>query len=183
MGTVGGIYNSGGIADIRNTIIAGNFNHPNESASASLNSDVSGNFIGNQNNLIGNINGSSGFDANGTDRTFASLGGITITDVLDLNLGLNGKPAGSPLTHALVPGSPAIDAGNNNFATIELNLISGESVDIGAYESQTYSDNNPQNSSSSNNTDTQTVTLENSSTTSSQNSIENTSSSDLANQL
>ncbi len=183
VGNIGGIHNGGGTADIRNTIIAGNFNHPNESASASLGSDVSGNFIGNQNNLIGNIDGSTGFDPNGSDRTFASLGGITITNVLDLNLGLNGKPAGSPLTHALVPGSPAIDGGNNNFATIELNQISGKSVDIGAYESQINSENTSQDSSSSNNTDTQPVPSENSSTTSSENPLENTSSSELSNQL
>lgn len=183
LGNIGGMHNSKGTADIRNTIIAGNFNHPNESASASTCSDVSGDFIGNQNNLIGNIDGSTGFDPNGSDRTFASLGGITIANVLDLNLGLNGKPPGSPLTHALVPGSPAINGGNNNLATIDLSQIYGKSVDIGAYESQINSENNSQDSSFSNNTDTQPVTSEKSSTTSSENPLENTSTSDLPSQL
>ena len=79
---------------IINSIIAGN-----------INTDVRGVFRSNGFNLIGDTTGSTGFDE---DLTFTSLGGISIEDVLDTNLKNNG---GFTLTHALVSGSPAIDAG------------------------------------------------------------------------
>jgi hypothetical protein len=57
-------------------------------------------------------------------------------------LALNGAPAGSPLTHALLPDSPAIDKGSNPAGLLfdqrgmGFNRKSGAAVDIGAYEVQ-----------------------------------------------
>ncbi|MEM9478473.1 MAG: right-handed parallel beta-helix repeat-containing protein, partial [Verrucomicrobiota bacterium] len=94
----GGINRSGGSATIYNSIIAGN-------TAASSGPDVIGTFTSNGKNFIGDKSDSTGFAA---DLTFST--GQTIADLLDVNLADNGGPT---LTHALLPGSPAIDAGNN----------------------------------------------------------------------
>lgn len=121
-----------GTVALRNTIIAGNSSNTNEI-------DVSGTIVSQGFNLIGNTTGSSGW---------------IDSDLLDRNpllapLGNNGGPT---LTHALLPGSPAINAGNNALAvdpTTNLRLIrdqrgfarsiggdrGGGIVDIGALES------------------------------------------------
>jgi len=57
---------------------------------------------------------------------------------LDPDLELNGAQAGTPLTHALLSGSPAIDAGNNA-AGLPLDQrgalrVAGAAADIGAFE-------------------------------------------------
>ena len=115
---------------IGNSIIAGN-----------INTDVRGVFDSNGFNLIGDTTGSTGFDE---DLTFTSLGGISIEDVLDTNLKNNG---GFTLTHALVPGSPAIDAGAGIGASTDQRgegfnrIVDGNNdsiavIDIGAFEVQ-----------------------------------------------
>ena len=130
-GTGGGIrQDSSGSITVRNTIIAEN------TSIATTETDVSGTVISNGVNLIGNTSGSSGWIS---------------SDLLDLNpmiapLGINGS---STLTHALLPGSAAINAGNNSLAVDPQTLLSlttdqrgfarfvgGKSptVDIGAYE-------------------------------------------------
>jgi hypothetical protein len=88
----GGIFNNGGTAILLNTIVAGNF------ADSSL--DARGSFSGQDNNLIGNTNGASGF------------GG---SDVLGKNphLGPLQDNGGATDTHALLSGSPAVDRGSN----------------------------------------------------------------------
>jgi hypothetical protein len=87
-------------------------------------------------NLIGNTTGSSGWIA---------------SDLLNLNpmLGPLGNNGGSTFTHALLPGSPAINAGNNSLAIDPLTMLplthdqrgrdrivggKGPTVDIGAHE-------------------------------------------------
>ncbi|NES94124.1 MAG: DUF4347 domain-containing protein [Desertifilum sp. SIO1I2] len=136
-GNGGGIFAATGTFNIRNTIIAGNF----DNGGATVHPDVSGTFTGNNHNLIGNLTGSTGFNVAGNDLSFASLGVTNINQVLNPNLALNGAPAGSPLSHALVPGSPAINTGNNAVAptTDKLGLTRpfGEFVDIGAIEDRT----------------------------------------------
>ncbi|NET57791.1 MAG: hypothetical protein F6K47_17015, partial [Symploca sp. SIO2E6] len=137
---------SGASATISNTIIAGN--------SSTDSADVSGNFTSNGFNLIGDITGSTGFE---NDLTFASLGGISIADILDTNLTNNG---GFTPTHALIAGSPAIDAGNNNDINTLTDqrgagferIVDGNNdtiavVDIGAFEVQQQSTSVPETSS------------------------------------
>ena len=128
----GGIIGSGNTT-IENTIIGGNnsvLRYP----------DVEGNFISNGFNLISDPTGSTGFENDLIEPD--------ITKILDTTLADNG---GSTLTHALVPGSPAIDAGNNNDVLVGMTtdqrgigfnrIVDGNNdtiaiVDIGAVEVQ-----------------------------------------------
>jgi CSLREA domain-containing protein len=116
-------------AIVRNTIIAGNLSSTNEI-------DVSGAVVSQGFNLIGNTTGSTGWIA---------------ADLLNRNplLAPLGNNGGLTLTHALLPTSPAINAGNNALAvdpTTNLELRRDQRgfarfmgggigiVDIGAYE-------------------------------------------------
>ncbi len=87
----GGILN-GGDATLANTIVAGN--------SAPTNPDAQGRFASQGHNLIGNTTGSSGW---------------VDSDLQDVDplLGLLQNNGGTTDTHALLPGSPAIDSGTN----------------------------------------------------------------------
>ncbi|MBD2410350.1 putative Ig domain-containing protein [Nostoc calcicola FACHB-3891] len=131
-GDGGGVYNVDGTVTAQNTIIAGNFDSGNEAP------DISGAVTGNANNLIGSLTGTSGTIGTGSDITFASAGITNINQVLAA-LANNG---GTTQTHALVAGSPAINAGNNALilsgVTTDqrgITRIIGSTVDIGAYES------------------------------------------------
>ncbi|MEQ8969201.1 MAG: choice-of-anchor Q domain-containing protein [Coleofasciculus sp. C1-SOL-03] len=132
-GILNNIYatNSVYAVTINNTIISGN---------NGTNSDVEGNFISNGFNLIGDTTGSTGFENDLIEPD--------ITKILDTTLADNG---GSTLTHALVPASPAIDAGNNNDVPDGITtdqrgmgfnrIVDGNNdtiaiVDIGAFEVQ-----------------------------------------------
>jgi predicted outer membrane repeat protein len=116
----GGIYNSLGTVTMGDTIIAGNFASPGP--------DVYGTVTSNGYNLIGDPSGGSGFVA---------------TDLLDQNplLGSLQNNGGPTQTMALLPGSPAIDAGSNallgKITTDQRGLpgIVNGTVDIGAFES------------------------------------------------
>ncbi|MBD2495408.1 choice-of-anchor Q domain-containing protein [Nostoc sp. FACHB-280] len=150
-----GIYNADtGTATINNSIIAGN----NDNIPGAVNPDVFGNFISNGYNLIGNLNGSTGFNPNEQLQ-------VSISQVIDTILRDNGGPV---KTHALVYGSPAINAGNNADVPADIadldrdgnttervpfdqrgsgyrRILNGR-VDIGAYEASVingtaYSDN------------------------------------------
>jgi CSLREA domain-containing protein len=127
-GTGGGIrIDASGLGDFSNTIVAGN------NSMGTSQEDVSGIITSNGINLIGNASGSSGWIA-------ADL--LNISPLL-APLGNNG---GSTFTHALLPGSPAIDAGNTALAVDPLTMlplkederglgrIVGGRVDIGSYE-------------------------------------------------
>ena len=128
--SVGGIANDDTV-NIRNTIIAGN--------SANNVPDVWGTFTSRGHNLIGNTTGSNGFGTTG--------------DLLNQNplLAPLGNYGGPTQTHALLLGSPAIDAGNNCVLTANgcgtndpltalttdqrgFNRQIGSAVDIGAAE-------------------------------------------------
>ncbi|MDJ1169904.1 Ig-like domain-containing protein [Roseofilum sp. BLCC_M154] len=125
----GGIFNSStGTVNVRNTIIAGN-------TASSPDPDVSGTFTSNNRNVIGDTTGSTGFG--GTD-----IIGVAPNTVINTTLADNG---GTTQTHALVAGSPALDAGNNadvpgTITTDQrgtgFDRISNSTVDIGAYETQ-----------------------------------------------
>ncbi len=133
IGTGGGIYNSGlGTFDLISTVVAGNFVSGKTTAS-----DISGLIDTASNNLIGDA-GTSGGIVNGQNGNIVGNDGqgtIDITTVLDPVLRDNGGPT---LTHALVPGSPAINAGSNplGLATDQrgFSRLAGSFPDIGAYE-------------------------------------------------
>jgi len=120
------VYNSG-TATLGNTIVAGN------TASAS-GPDALGTVASQGNNLVGETDGSSGWVSSDLTGTIA-----TPLNPLLAPLGNYGGPT---QTMALLPGSPAIDAGNNGLipsgvTTDQRGLprIVNGTVDIGAFES------------------------------------------------
>jgi len=114
---------------IRNSIIAGN------SSTQTSEEDVSGAFVSEGTNLIGNTMGSSGWIS---------------TDLLNTDpmLGPLADNGGGTMTHALLNGSQALDAGNNSLAVDPQTqaALTGDqrgfqrfvagTVDIGAFEVQ-----------------------------------------------
>ncbi len=94
----GGIFSSSGSTTVEDTIVAGN------------NDDVAGDFTSNGYNLIGDDTGSSGF-TNGVNGDKVG----TSDNPIDPKLGPLQDNGGPTETHALLPGSPAIDMGNPDF--------------------------------------------------------------------
>ena len=134
----GGIVSAGGgilgrTTTVQNTIIAGN------SASRS-DPDVLGSFTSQGNNLIGDVGDASGF-TDGVNGDQVGGGGNPVIDPLLGPLQDNGGPT---FTHALLFGSPAIDAGDNTGVSATdqrgySRLADGDgdgtpTVDIGAFE-------------------------------------------------
>src|SRR5262249_31154114 len=115
----GGIYNVGTLT-ARNTIIAGNTGDV---------PDLAGNLGSLGHNLIGDSRGGSGFH---------------VTDLLNVNplLGPLQDNGGPTFTHALLPRSPAINAGDNTGAPDSAQRgpgfprIVGGTTNIGAFEAQ-----------------------------------------------
>ncbi|MEH2165499.1 MAG: DUF4347 domain-containing protein [Nostoc sp.] len=137
-GDGGGVFNdSGGTITVGNTIIAGNFD---KSTSANIYPDVAGSFNDSGNNLIGNNTGSTGL-------TTSNLVGSSASPI-NPKLGPLQNNGSATFTDALLADSPAINAGNNSLVTGSVttdqrgtgfNRISGDTVDIGAYEVQSTS--------------------------------------------
>jgi hypothetical protein len=138
--TGGGLSTSGGNATLSNTLIFGNF----QGSGATTNEFDGGGGIGgtvvsgSSYNVIG-VGGSSGL-SNGNNNNQVGVSNALIGPLAD-----NG---GLTMTHALLPGSPAIDAGNNALAVdqngnplatdqrgVGFTRILGGTVDIGAFES------------------------------------------------
>jgi hypothetical protein len=131
---VGGVFQFEGELSLRHTIIAGN--------AGTDAADVSGTFISRGYNLIGDSSGSQGFANDRGDWLGNS------ENPMDPVLGLLSNNGGLTRTHALNPGSPAIDAGNPKINTLLLSDQRGEDfpriydgdgdgeavIDIGAYE-------------------------------------------------
>ena len=132
IGNGGGIFRNAGIVTIANSIIASNFDTPNNTGAGAINPDVSGIFTDNGNNLIGDTTGSTNF-------TVSTLLG-TAANRLNPQLTPLANNGGLTQTHALLPNSPALNAGNNSFAVVNdqrgLPRISNGTVDIGAFEFQ-----------------------------------------------
>jgi len=120
-------------ARLRNSILAGNL----LGGAATAACDVSGEFdAASSHNLVGVIEGSSGLD--GAGALYGTAGAP-----LDPRLGALADNGGPTLTHALLRGSPAIDAGNDSLLPPNTPYdqrgpgfarILGPRVDIGAYE-------------------------------------------------
>ncbi|MFK7818957.1 MAG: choice-of-anchor Q domain-containing protein [Planctomycetaceae bacterium] len=121
LGLGGGIWTAP-IAGTRlfNTIVAGNEVPDVVNAGLRLPSDLGGADViaTSANNLIGDTFSSGGLTDGSNNNIVgnAGVGTIDITTVLDLTLAANG--GSKTLTHALVPGSPAIDAGDSNRAAL-----------------------------------------------------------------
>jgi hypothetical protein len=126
MATGGGVFNVQGMLQTRDTLLAGNtVNGPGTNSGP----DVGGDLGSLGHNLVGNSQGGSGFDA---------------TDLLDVDplLGPLQDNGGLTQTTALLPGSPAIDAGDNTGAPDwdqrgpgYPRIVNGI-IDIGAFEYQ-----------------------------------------------
>jgi len=130
----GGLYVFSGLPVLHNTLIAGNFRGATGTTAddvyGSLNSGGDYNLIGDRSGMTGLVNG-----VNGNQVGSAS-------DPIDPQLGPLDANGGPTLTHALLPGSPAIDAGNNAYATDwdqrgpgYPRIVNGI-IDIGAFEVQ-----------------------------------------------
>jgi|GEM_PF-2237934 len=105
-----GVEKVDGAAQVGNTIIAGN--------GGSSGSDLSGSFTSQGNNLIGKSDGSNGF-SNGVLGD--QVGSLAVP--INALLGPLVNNGGLTQTHALLPGSPAIEAGNNA-------LVAADTLDL-----------------------------------------------------
>jgi CSLREA domain-containing protein len=132
---VAGIFNgSGSTANLKNSIVAQN-------TSALMLQDLNGTFNSQGYNLIGKSDGTNGV-TNGANGDQVG----TIATPIDPKLGVLTDNAGATKTHALLVGSPAIDAGNSALTTDQrgqprpvddptvANAAGGNGSDIGAYE-------------------------------------------------
>ncbi|MEW6127478.1 MAG: HYR domain-containing protein [Acidobacteriota bacterium] len=128
MNRAGGLYrqSASGTVTVFNSIIAAN-------SSNTTVPDVTGSFAttGGGHNFIGNVGSATGFNQTG-DQTG------TGASPLDPLLAALGSYGGTTPTHALLPGSPAINAGTSSGAPANDQRGSARvgSVDIGAFESQ-----------------------------------------------
>jgi hypothetical protein len=125
----GGISNIGAGSiqiTLKNTIVAGN-------TSVASKPDVSGTVVSGGNNLIGANNGSTGF----TNGTNGDLVGTIVTPINPLLAALAAN-GGLTQTHALLPGSTAINSGTSTGAPVtdQRGISRVGAVDIGAFESR-----------------------------------------------
>ena len=118
---------SGAVATLKNTLIATN--------TAATSPDLAGTFSSNGNNLIGNPSGSTGIT-----RDVAGNRVGTPEQPLDPLLSPLSSNDGTNFTHDLLPGSPALNSGNNTGAPLtdqrgKVRRPDGAGiVDIGAVE-------------------------------------------------
>jgi hypothetical protein len=143
----GGIVcGSGAAASLRNSLVALNSTGEGGLAAApgpkGVGADLNGAFLSQGYNLIGDAEGSSGL----TNGVIGNIAGTSVAPV-DPLLGPLRNNGGLALTHALLPGSPAIDQGKRSryltdqrghrrpidFTSIP-NTAGGDGTDIGAFE-------------------------------------------------
>uniref|UniRef100_UPI003564C6E5 DUF7948 domain-containing protein n=1 Tax=Stieleria sp. TaxID=2795976 RepID=UPI003564C6E5 len=118
----GGIFESGSTPTVRNILVAGN--------TAATDDDLAGIFSSLGNNLIGDVGTASGF-TDGVNGDQVGSGGSPI----DPLLGVLTDNGGATLTHALLAGSTAIDAGSNTGPTTDQRGTARDATyDIGAFE-------------------------------------------------
>jgi len=128
VGNGGGIYVDSGTVTLHSTIVAGNFR------GSLARRDVWGEFDDDSSyNLIGVIRDSNGLKGNGTQWG-------TAANPLDAMLAPLGDYGGLTQTHALLPGSPAVDRGDNPLGLTGdqrgADRTSGRGTDVGAFELQ-----------------------------------------------
>ncbi len=130
----GGVDAVNAVLAMDNTIVAGNTANTNNDITTSGPAVGSHNLIGDGVGLIGLVNGVGGNQGN-------QVGTVTIGGVIDPLLGPLANNGGRTLTHALLAGSPAIDAGASTEPLDQRGAPflrdDGNGVDIGAYERQT----------------------------------------------
>jgi len=107
VGDGGGIYELVNTVLVQNSIIAGNFDTPGNSGGGTINPDCSGTYSSQGYNLIGRNDGCGGF-VNGVNGDKVGTGASPINPLV----GALANNGGTTQTHALLPGSPAMDAGN-----------------------------------------------------------------------
>jgi hypothetical protein len=137
-GSGGGLHLvNGSTVSLTNTLIADNVVAGAAVAgSAPSDPDLSGNLASSDHDLIGQGSGSN--LSNGVNGNQVGTPSTPLNPVLS-PLQNNGGPTA---TMALLPGSPAIDAGNSSASNLPrndqrgYNRIAGAAVDIGAYEAQ-----------------------------------------------
>ena len=105
-GDGGGIFLAGGAVDVQNSIIAGNFDTP-QNVGSMIAPDCQGAFSSSGFNLIGRNDKCNGF-INGSNGNKVG----TALNPINPLLGPLVNNGGSTATQALLPGSPARDAGN-----------------------------------------------------------------------
>jgi len=147
-GRAGGLFARDFPVELDHTILVGNI------GSSGAASDVGG-FVEASYSLIGDNTGSGLVEAPaGSPDANGNLIGGPIHGVIDPLLGDLADNGGPTFTHALLPGSPAINRGDlNAMAGVDrvpffdqrdtgFDRVFGGRIDIGAYESQQYSDLN-----------------------------------------
>ena len=132
----GGMYEEAGTASLINTIVAGN-------TAPAIGPDVRGSITSGGQNLVGKTTGSFGWCC-------CDLTGTSASPLTPL-LGALGVTAAQTQTLALLPGSPAIDAGDdpicaatgtgkvNSLDQRGISRLQGTHCDIGAFESRGFS--------------------------------------------
>lgn len=133
VGSGAGVFMSGNVLNFSNTIISGNHLEQinNQAGSDDLHYSA-GNIYSEGNNIIRTFPGDS------AKITYPIK--YQLSDILDTNplLGMLQNNGGTTPTHALLAGSPAIDAGNNLDAPATdqrgFARIVGRTIDIGAFE-------------------------------------------------
>ncbi|MDY6784628.1 MAG: CHAT domain-containing protein [Cyanobacteriota bacterium] len=115
---------------LSNTILSGNIDRGGEAPDASAGGTGTVSFNGNANNLVGSAAGFAGTLGTGSDLVNADPGLAPLGDY-----------GGPTPTHALLPGSPALDAGNSTATTDQRGAMRSfnGTADIGAFESQGFS--------------------------------------------
>jgi hypothetical protein len=140
-GRGGGLYVFSGSLVLHNTLLAGNFRGYSETTRddvfGALTSGGDYNLIGDGTGMTGLINGVNGNQVGSPAHPIDPLLGP---------LDDNGGPT---RTHALLPGSPALDAGNNAYASDwdqrgpGFRRIVNGTIDIGAFEVQAHAHGRP----------------------------------------
>ncbi|MBW7864418.1 MAG: tandem-95 repeat protein, partial [Candidatus Hydrogenedentes bacterium] len=105
----GGGLSSTGTVSMRNTVVAANYDTPNNAGQGNIRADISGAALSLGNNLLGNRNGSSGL-VNGQNGDLVG----TATQPLDPGLGPLADYGGVLAGHMPKVASPLIDAGAND---------------------------------------------------------------------
>ena len=110
----GAVFSVPGNVTLRNSIISGNSDTPNNAGNGAIAPDIFGPVRGNNNNLLSSTEGI--YQVSDSDAT---IGGPNDIIALDAGLGPLADNGGDTQTIALLPGSPAIDAGDNGAIAVD----------------------------------------------------------------